>query len=182
MLLWGLPHRQLVSSQTLTNTLLPYCFTNIYNVTAFSYATENMRRWRTQQNPACRVSTHKELRKIRATSTVCAFQHWRFVSYILLAEETWLLLHSPFEPLLEDGQVFLQPPDLLPLDPCDFTIPVHVPERRRNSQLKNILVFRVLMPVTQEKWWMRASLTCPCTALGGTPAYCGSSQVGPKPG
>lgn len=59
------------------------------------------------------------------------------MSYILLSEEAWpffLLLfffsNSPLETLLEDGQVVLQPSDLLPLEPRDFTIPVHVPEQR----------------------------------------------------
>lgn len=35
---------------------------------------------------------------------------------------------SPFQPLLEDSQMLLQSPDLLPFEPCDLSIPVHVPD------------------------------------------------------
>ena len=36
---------------------------------------------------------------------------------------------KPLQPLLQQRQVLFQPPDLLPLDAGDVSVPVHVPER-----------------------------------------------------
>lgn len=60
MLLRGLPQRRLVSSQTFTNTRLPYCFTNIYNVTGFNYATDNTGRLRHNSTVLRAESTLRE--------------------------------------------------------------------------------------------------------------------------
>lgn len=170
MLLRGLPQRQLVSTQTFT-THSCHIALQIFTMSQLSITLLKPRdAWHTQHNHPCPIDSHRALELLQQSVSL---QH-RFMSYILVPKEARLFLNSPLEPLLEDSQVFLQSSDLLPLDPCDITISVHVPEQRRDFPMKLISVSHVLH--------MRTSLTCPCRALGGTPACYGSSQVGPKPG